>query len=148
MVLKLFNLHLVLLLISCSLSFDKEIINHGPFLKSFNQIDIKKGDTSKSFLIKKLGPPSFINPYDKKNVYYIAQKMTKEIGKVNQFEETSFLEIFYDENDKVVDFKYKKINLTNSISLSKLDEESIADDRKTFEVLRNIFSNLARNNKN
>ena len=148
MALKLFNLYLVTLLLSCSLSFDKEIINHGPILKSFDQINIKKGETSKSFVIKKLGPPSFINPYDKKNVYYIAQKMKKEIGKVNQFEETSFLEIFYDENDKVVDFKYKKINLTNSISLSKLDEESIADDRKTFEVLRNIFSNLARNNKN
>ena len=148
MVLKLFNLHLVLLLISCSLSFDKEIINHGPFLKSFNQIDIKKGDTSKSFLIKKLGPPSFINPYDKKNVYYIAQKMTKEIGKVNQFEETSFLEIFYDENDKVVEFNFKKENLPNNISLSKLNEKSIADDRISFEVLKNILSNLRRNNEN
>ena len=95
MALKLFNLHLVLFLVSCSLSFDKEIINYGPILKSFDQINIKKGETSKSFVIKKLGPPSFVNPYDRKNVYYISQKMKKEIGKVNQFEETSFLEIFY-----------------------------------------------------
>ena len=44
MALKLFNLHLVLLLLSCSLPFDKEIINNGPILKSFDQINIKKGE--------------------------------------------------------------------------------------------------------
>ena len=99
MALKLFNLHLVLFLVSCSLSFDKEIVNYGPILKSFDQINLKKGETAKSFVIKKLGPPSFINPYNRKNVYYISQKMKKEIGNVNQFEETSFLEIFYNEND-------------------------------------------------
>ena len=148
MALKLFNLHLVLLLVSCSLSFDKEIVNYGPILKSFDQINIKKGETSKSFVIEKLGPPSFTNPYDKNNVYYISQKMKKEIGKVNQFEETSFLEIFYNKNDKVVDFNYKKENLPNDISLSELDEKSIADDRRTFEVLRNILSNLRRKNEN
>ena len=115
MALKLFNLYLVLLLVSCSLSFDKEIINYGPILKSFDQINIKKGETSKSFVIKKLGPPSFINPYDRKNVYYISQKMKKEIGNVNQFEEASFLEIFYNENDKVAEFNFKKENLSNNI---------------------------------
>jgi outer membrane protein assembly factor BamE (lipoprotein component of BamABCDE complex) len=98
--------------------------------------------------MKKLGPPSFINPYDRKNVYYISQKMKKEIGDVNQFEEASFLEIFYNENDKVVEFNFKKENLPNSISLSKLNEKSIADDRTSFEVLRNILSNLRRNNQN
>ena len=148
MALKLFNLYLVLLLVSCSLSFDKEIINYGPILKSIDQINIKKGETTKSFIIKKLGPPSFINPYDRKNVYYISQKMKKEIGDVNQFEEVSFLEIFYNENNKVVEFNFKKENLPNNITLSKLSEKSIADDRVSFEVLRNIFSNLRRNNDN
>ena len=66
MVLKLINLYLVWLLVSCSLSFDKEIINYGPILKSFDQINVKKGETSKSYVIKKLGPPSFVNPYDRK----------------------------------------------------------------------------------
>ena len=148
MVFKLFNLYLVLLLVSCSFSFDKEIINYGPILKSFDKINIKKGKTSKSFVIKKLGPPSFVNPYDRKNVYYISQKMKKEIGNVNQFEEASFLEIFYDENDKVVEFNFKKENLPNNITLSKLNEKSIADNRTSFEILRNIFSNLRRNNDN
>ncbi len=146
MALKLFNLYLVTLLLSCSLSFDKEIINHGPILKSFDQINIKKGETSKSYVIKKIGPPSFVNPYDRKNVYYISQKMKKEIGNVNQFEEAKFLEIFYDENDKVVEFNFKKENLPNNISLSKLNEKSIADDRRSFEILRNLLSNLRRNN--
>ena len=40
-------------------------------------------------IIKVLGPPSFTNPYDNKNVFYISQEM-KEIGKVNQFQEASF----------------------------------------------------------
>ena len=148
MMLKLINLYLVWLLVSCSLSFDKEIINYGPILKSFDQINVKKGETSKSFIIKKLGPPSFVNPYDRKNVYYISQKMKKEIGNVNQFEETTFLEIFYNENDKVVEFNFKKENLPNNISLSKLNEKSLADDRISFEVLRNIFSNLRSKSDN
>ena len=74
--------------------------------------------------------------------------MKKEIGNVNQFEEASFLEIFYNENDKVVEFSFKKENLPNNISLSKLNEKSIADDRISFEVLRNILSNLRRKNEN
>ena len=148
MALKLFNLYLLLLLVSCSLSFDKEIVNYGPILKSFDQLNIKKGETSKSFIVKKLGPPSFINPYDRKNVYYISQKMKKEIGNVSQFEETRFLEILYNEYDKVVEFSFKKENLPNDISLSKLNQKSITDDRTSFEVLRNILSNLRRNNEN
>lgn len=144
MALKLFNLNLIFLLLSCSLSFDKEIIKYGPDLKSFDKIQIAKGKTSKSFIIKRLGPPSFTNPYNNNNVFYISQEMRKEIGKVNQFKEASILEIFYNENDKVIEFNYKKENLPNDISLSELDEKSIAEDRTTFEFFKNIFSNLRR----
>ena len=145
MAFKLLNINLILFLVSCTLSFDKEIINHAVNLKTFNQIDIKKGEPSKSSIIKSFGPPSFTNPYDNKNVFYISQVMKKEIGKVNQFHEASFLEIFYNENDKVIEFNYKKEILPNDLSLSKLDEESIASDRKTFELFKNILSNLRRN---
>ena len=138
---------MILLLVSCSFSFDKEIINYGADLKSFNTINIKKGETSKSFIINKLGPPSFTNPYDENNVYYISYKMKKEIGKVNQFLEADFLEIYY-ENDKVFQYNFKKETLPNDIKLSKLDEKSIVEDRTIFEFLRNILSNLRRNNKN
>ena len=148
MALKLFNLNLILLLVSCSFSFDKEIINYGSNLKSFNKIKITKGETSKSFIIKQLGPPSFTNPYNKKNVFYISQEMKKEIGKVNQFQESSILEIFYNEKDEIIEYNYKKENLPNDINLSKLDEKSIAEDRTTFEFLKNIFSNLRRRSNN
>ena len=146
MALKFFNLNLIFLLLSCSFSFDKEIVNYGPNLKSFDKINIIKGKTSKSIIIKNLGPPSFINPYDNKNVYYISQKMNKEIGKVNQFQKASFLEIFYNESDKIVEFNYKNVNLPNDTTLSKLDDKSIVEDRTTFEFLKNIFSNLRRKN--
>ena len=148
MTLKLINLNLIILLVSCSFSFDKEILNHGVDLNSFNTIKIKKGETSKSFIIKTLGPPSFINPYDENNVYYISQKMRKEIGKVNQFQETTFLEIFYNKNNKVLRFNYKVENLPNDLDLSKLNEKSITEDRVTFEFLKNILSNLRRGNTN
>ena len=148
MPLKLINLILVLFLVSCSFQFDKEIINYGADLKSFDIKSIKEKETSKSFVIKKLGPPSFVNPYNKNNVYYISHKMKKEIGKVNQFEEATFLEIFYNKDDKVIKFNYKKENLPNSVSLSKLEEKSIAEERTTFEFLRNILSNLRRRNEN
>ena len=146
MTLKFFNLNLIFLLLSCSFSFDKEIVNYGPNLKSFDKINIIKGKTSKSIIIKNLGPPSFINPYDNKNVYYISQKMNKEIGKVNQFQEASFLEIFYNESDKIIEFNYKNVNLPNDTALSKLDDKSFVEDRTTFEFLKNIFSNLRRKN--
>ena len=145
MTLKLIKFIILILLVSCSYSFDKEIINYGSDLRSINAINIKKGETQKSFIIKKLGPPSFTNPYDKKNVYYISQEMVREIGKVNQFQKAIFLEIIYDKDDKVVEFYYKKEDLPNDVSLSRLDEKSIAEDRTTFEFLRNILSNLRRN---
>ena len=148
MALKFFNIYLILFLVSCSFSFDKEIINYGPDLKSFNEIKITKGKTDKSFIIKQLGPPSFTNPYNNKNVFYISQEMKKEIGKVNQFQEANFLEILQNENDKVVKYNYKKENLPNDIHLSELNEKSIAEDRTTFEFLRNILSNLRRRNEN
>ena len=146
MALKLFNLNLIFILVSCSLPFDKEIINYGPDLKSFNKIKIVKGETSKSFIIKQLGPPSFTNPYNKKNVFYISQKMNKEIGKVNQFQEASFLEIYYNENNKIIEYYYKNENLPNDINLSELDDKSISENRTTFEFLKYIFSNLRRRN--
>ena len=148
MVSKFIYITLILFLVSCSLTFDKEIINYGPDLKSFDQINIKSGETSKSYIIKKFGPPSFINPYNNKNVFYVSQKMIKEVGKVNKFQEVSFLEIFYNENDKVIKFNYKIGNLPNSITLSELDEKSIMEDRSTFELLKNIFSNLRRRSDN
>ena len=148
MVLKLLNLNLLFLLISCSFSFDKEIVNHGPDLKTFDKIDIIKGKTTKSFIIKKIGPPSFTNPYNYNNVFYISQEMKKEIGKVNQFQETNILEIFYNDNDKIIEFNFKKKNLPNDVGLSKLNEKSIAEERTTFELLKNIFSNLRRRNEN
>ena len=72
--------------------------------------------------------------------------MIKEIGNVNQFQETSYLEIYYDENDKIKEFYYKKEHLSNEISLSDLNEKSITEDRRTFEFLKNIFTNLRRRN--
>ena len=63
-------------------------------------------------------------------------------------QKASFLEIFYDKNDIVIEFYYKKENLPNDVSLSKLDEQSITKDRTTFEFLRNILSNLRRRNEN
>ena len=74
--------------------------------------------------------------------------MVREIGKVNQFQKAIFLEVIYNEDDKVVEFYYKNEDLPNDVNLSKLDEKSIAEDRTTFEFLRNILSNLRRRNQN
>ena len=74
--------------------------------------------------------------------------MKKEIAKVNQFKEASFLEIFYNESDTVIKYNYKKENLPNDINLSELDENPIAENRTTFEFLKNIFSNLRRRSEN
>lgn len=144
MALKFFNIYSIIFLLSCSFQFNKEIVNHGSNLKSIDKIIINEGKTEKSFIINKLGPPSFTNPFNQKNVFYISQEMKKEIGKVNQFKEVGYLEIFYNENDKVIKFNYKKDNLPYNTDLSKLNDNSIAEDRTTFEFFKNIFSNLRR----
>ncbi len=138
----------ILFLLSCSMSFDKEIVNHGPNLKSFSDLNIKKNVSKKQFIIKKLGPPSFTDPYNKNNVYYISQKMRKEIGKVNQFESTTILEIVYNKDNTVINFNIEEEKTSNKIILSDLNDRSISSDRKVFEVLKNIFSNLRRNPEN
>ena len=148
MVTKFININLILFLVSCSFTFDKEIVNYGPDLNTLNKISIKKGETSKSYIIKTLGPPSFVNPYNNKNVFYISQEMERKIGKANQFQEARILEISYNKNDKVIKFNYKKENLPNDIDVSELDEKSITQNRTTFELLRNILSNLRRRNDN
>ena len=148
MALKLINIYIFLFLVSCSFPFDKEIINYGSNLKSFNKMTLIKGKTSKSYVLKNLGPPSFVNPYDSRNVFYISQEMKKEIGKVNQFQEASFLEILYNDDNKIIEFQFKKESLPNNVSLSDLDEESISEDRTTFEFFKNILSNLRRKNEN
>ena len=50
-----------------------------------------------------------------------------------------------EETQQYVQFNYRKEMLPNDISLSELDEKSIASDRKTFELFKNILSNLRRN---
>ena len=148
MAIKFLNICLIMCLLSCSFQFDKEIVNHGSNLKYIDKIMINEGKTEKSFIINKLGPPSFTNPFNQKNVFYIAQEMKKEIGKVNQFKQVIYLEIFYNENDKVTKYNYKKDILPYNLDLSKLNDNSIAEDRTTFEIFKNIFSNLRRRTDN
>ena len=40
------------------------------------------------------------------------------------------------------------VKITLNENVSKLKEKSITDDRTTFEVLKNILSNLRSNNEN
>ena len=54
MALKLFNLNLILILVSCTLPFDKEIINYGPELKSFNKNLTFSSTHIVTFCIKKI----------------------------------------------------------------------------------------------
>ena len=132
-----------ILITSCSIN--QELTQYGYNEKYFSSLNIIEGQTSERLIIKKLGPPSFKNPYDNKNVFYVSQKMIKVVGKVNQFDNLSILEIIYDNNRVVKNYMIKK-NKGNNFELSKLKDNSFTENRKVFEVFKNIFSNLRRRN--
>lgn len=144
MIYKYLPIFISILIISCSKN--QEIIQYGNSQKYLSSVNIKKGQTSRKYIVKKLGPPSFKNPYNNKNVFYVSQKMTKEIGKINQFKSLSILEIFYDDNEIVKNFSIKENEGSNNLELSKLKDDSFTGNRKVFEVFKNVFSNLRRRN--
>ena len=140
------NISILSLIFIVSCSFNKELTHYGNNEKYFSSINIKTNQTSENYIIKELGPPSFKNPYDNNNVFYISQKMVKVIGKVNQFETVSILEITYDKNRIVKRFSIKKEKGSNKIELSRMRDENFAGNRKVFEVFKNVLSNLRRGN--
>lgn len=133
-----------ILITSCSIN--QEVTQYGYNKKFFSSFKIIEGQTSERLIIKKLGPPSFKNPYDNKNVFYVSQKMLKVIGKVNQFDNLSILEIIYDNNRVVKNYTIKENKGSNNFELNKLKDNSFTDNRKVFEVFKNVFSNLRRRN--
>ena len=100
-----------------SCSFNKELTQYGNNEKYFSSLNIKKNQTAENYILQKLGPPSFKNPYNSNNVFYISQKMVKVVGKVNQFEKISILEITYDSNKIVKDYSIEEKKGSNKIEV-------------------------------
>ena len=140
------NIFILFLIFIISCSLNKEVTHYGNNEKYFSSINIKKNQTPEAYIIKELGPPSFKNPYDNNNVFYVSQKMIRVIGKVNQFETISILEITYDKNRIVKRFSIKEEKGSNKIQLSRMKDENFAGNRKVFEVFKNVLSNLRRGN--
>ena len=107
-------------------------------------LKIKNGETRKSYIIKKLGPPSTINPFNENIVYYISQDMEHEIAKSNKIAKLVLLEITFDKNNYVENFQLVEKDEIKQFVLNDDEDKNLIDDRTSFNFIKNLLDNLRR----
>ena len=107
-------------------------------------LKIKNGETRKSYIIKKLGPPSTINPFNENIVYYISQDMEEELGKTGKITKLVLLEIIFDKNDYVKNFQLVEKDKIKRFVLNDSKDKNFSYDRTGFKILKNLLDNLRR----
>ena len=118
-------------------------------IASANKLDIvnlkiKTGETRKSYIIQKLGPPSTINPFNKNIIYYISQDMEDELGKTGKITKLVLLEIIFDKNDYVKNFQLIEKDKIKRFVLSDSKDKKFSDNRTGFRFIKDLLDNLRR----
>ena len=145
MYIRFFPIITILFLSACS--FKPEKIDTGTNSLNILNLKIKEGITNKSTIIENLGPPSIKNPFNKNVMYYVSQKMRKEIGRENQFEKIIILELHFNKNNTVKSYNLVNRENIDSFELNDLEDSQGFQDRKGFKVLKNILDNMRRKSK-
>ena len=116
---KLAIIVLIFLLSSCT----KTIQNNGFSNKKVENFDIKIGQTTKNYLLKKYGPPIFENVFKNNVMYYISHSTSYKTFDERKTEKLLVLEITL--NNKNVVQKIKKYSNKDSfeIKVSKNQEK-------------------------
>lgn len=107
-------------------------------------LKIKNGETRKSYIIKKLGPPSTINTFNENIVYYISQDMEHELGKTGKITKLVLLEIIFDKNDYVKNFQLVEKDKIKRFVLNDSKDKKISDNRTGFRFMKDLLDNLRR----
>ena len=107
-------------------------------------LKIKNGETRKSYIIKKLGPPSTINPFNENIVYYISQDMEHELGKTRKITKLVLLEIIFDKNHYVKNFQLVEKDKIKRFILNDNKDKKFSDNRTGFRFLKDILDNMRR----
>ena len=133
---------IILLLIStvfisnCGLTPEK--VTSGTNKLAILNLNLKKGETRKSTVLKNLGPPSIENPFNKDVVYYISQQSKKDIGRDNQLEKITVLQITFNKKNIVKDYNLLDSHKIDKFELNELEDAQEFVKIKEFDKL-NIF---------
>jgi len=133
---------------SCTFNTEKLFKAEKTFIGT-NKLDIvnlkiKTGETRKSYIIQKLGPPSTINPFNENIVYYISQDMEEELGKTGKITKLVLLEIIFDKNDYVKNFQLVEKDKIKRFVLNDSKDKKFSDNRTGFRLLKSLLDNLRR----
>ena len=117
--LKLAIIVLIFLLSSCT----KTLQNNGFSNKKIESLDIKIGQTSKNYLLKNYGPPTFENVFKENVMYYISHSTSYKTFDERKTEKLLVLEITLDNKNIVQKIKKYSNKDRFEINLSKNQEK-------------------------
>ena len=127
-----------------SCSFQAEKTSIGTNKLDILNLKIKKGKTNKSHIIKKLGPPSVENPFNKNVIYYISQEMEQKVVKTNKIAKLVLLEITFDQNNYVKTFQLVQKDKIESFDLNNYEDRNLNQGRTSFNIIKTLLDNLRR----
>ena len=122
--LNIFILFLLLFFFNaCSQNFQKNGLSE----KQIKKFEIKIGKTSKEYLTKKYGPPTFENVFNKNVIYYVMHNTSYKTLEERKTDELLVYEITLDNDNKVLKLKqYDKKDSIN-INVNKTEDENELD---------------------
>ena len=138
--LNIFILFLLLFFFNaCSQNFQKNGLSE----EKIKKFEIKIGETSKEYLTKKYGPPTFENVFNKNVIYYVMHNTSYKTFEERKTDELLVYEITLDNENKVL--KFKQYNENDSININVTDIEDETDlDMTTF--WKDIINAMRRKN--
>lgn len=147
---KIFNvLVLIQMLVVCGCS-SKELVYHGYSFNDVNNLEIqlanfKKTAESKQNVLQTLGSPTFIETNESKGseFFYVENVFIREPYIGNQKIETKILEIKFNSNDQMQDFKLYKTNKADVFD-SSMQTEVPGNKMKFLEQVKKNLTTIGK----
>ena len=122
--LNIFILFLLLFFFNaCSQNFQKNGLSE----KKIKKFEIEIGKTSKEYLTKKYGPPTFENVFNKNVIYYVMHNTSYKTFEERKTDELLVYEITLDNENKVLKLKQYDKNDSFNINVNKSEDENELD---------------------
>ena len=122
--LNIFILFILLIFFNaCSQNFQKNGLSE----KKLEKFEIQIGKTSKEYLTKKYGPPTFENVFNKNVIYYVMHNTSYKTFEERKTDKLLVYEITLDNENKVLKLKQYDKNDSYNINVNKSEDENELD---------------------
>ena len=128
------NIFIILILLIFFNACSQNVQKNGLSEKKIEKFEIKIGKTSKEYLIKKYGPPTFENVFNKNVIYYVMHNTSYKTFEERKTDKLLVYEITLNNENKVLKLKqYDKkdsfnINVNKSEDANEIDMSSFWKD--------------------